>query len=188
MLFEKIKKNGLIRLIKIYSERVISRLRGLLFGMINTNPRFPKGLRVGRGVRSTVRFLNVGDNVTIGHLCSFGGLGSVKLADNVVLNRNVHIDASEYIEIGKNTLVGPDCYFVDSNHQMPQEGWLVSANVTSSAILVEKSVWFGRNVTVLAGLTIGEYSVIGASSVVTKPIPPRSVAKGVPAKARTEKK
>lgn len=183
MLLKKIRRNGLIRLIKIYSEIIISRLRGLLFGVINTSPIFPKGLRVSRGVKSTVRFLEVGDNVAIGPMCSFGGLGLVKLHNNVVLNRNVHLDASDKIEIGENTLVGPDCYLVDSNHLIRKGEALVSSEVTSAPIIIEDNVWIGRNVTLLAGCTVGKKSILAAGAVVTKSIPANSVAKGVPAKS-----
>jgi maltose O-acetyltransferase len=49
------------------------------------------------------------------------------------------------------------------------------------SIILEDNVWLGARVTILKGVTIGHDSVIGAGSVVTKSIPPRSVAVGVPA-------
>ena len=49
-------------------------------------------------------------------------------------------------------------------------------------VLIEDSVWIGDNVVVLSGVTIGKGSVIGANSVVTKDIPPYSMAVGCPAK------
>ena len=43
-------------------------------------------------------------------------------------------------------------------------------------------MWIGGNATILPGVTVGDYSVIGAGAVVTRDIPARSVAVGVPAK------
>lgn len=181
-MLNKIRKNGLIRLFKIYARRFISRLRGLLFGIFNTSDRLPRGLCVGPGVRSTVRYMEIGENVTIGEMCSFGGLGKVILSNNVVLNRNVHINASELVVIGENTLIGPDCYFVDSNHVFKKDSTLISSDVISSPILLKDNVWLGRNVTVLPGVTIERNVVVAACAVVTKSIPENTIAKGVPAK------
>ena len=49
-------------------------------------------------------------------------------------------------------------------------------------ILVQEHAWVCANTTILQGVTIGKYSVVGAGSVVTKDIPPYSVAVGNPAK------
>ena len=49
-------------------------------------------------------------------------------------------------------------------------------------IIIEQDCWIGANVTVMPNVTIGESSVIGAGAVVTKDVPPYSVAVGIPAK------
>lgn len=54
--------------------------------------------------------------------------------------------------------------------------------VTTKQITIDDNVWIGANCTVTAGVTIGKHSVIGAGSVVTRDIPPYSVAVGNPAK------
>ncbi|MBA2748254.1 MAG: acyltransferase, partial [Tatlockia sp.] len=53
---------------------------------------------------------------------------------------------------------------------------------TRQGVVIEDNCWLGYGVKVLDGVTIGEGSVIGAGAVVTKDIPPYSVAVGVPAK------
>ena len=55
-------------------------------------------------------------------------------------------------------------------------------NVSTSEIVVEDDVWIGANCVVIAGVTIGKHSVIAAGSVVTKNIPPFSLAVGNPAR------
>ena len=55
--------------------------------------------------------------------------------------------------------------------------------------IIKKGAYLGLRTTVLPGVTIGEYSIIGAGSLITKDIPPFSMALGVPAKVvRTFKK
>ena len=53
---------------------------------------------------------------------------------------------------------------------------------TPEKIIIEDDVWIGTHAVILAGVTVGAHSVIGAGSVVTKDIPPYSIAVGVPAK------
>jgi len=54
--------------------------------------------------------------------------------------------------------------------------------VTTAPIVIEDEVWLGANVVVVAGVTIGKHSVVAAGAVVTKSIPPYSVAVGNPAR------
>ena len=49
-------------------------------------------------------------------------------------------------------------------------------------MIIEEDVWFGANVTILKGVTIGRSSIIAAGAVVTKDVPPYSIVGGVPAK------
>ena len=49
-------------------------------------------------------------------------------------------------------------------------------------IIIGKHVWIGSNATILSGVTIGDWAVVGAGAVVTKDVPPMTVVGGVPAK------
>ncbi len=49
-------------------------------------------------------------------------------------------------------------------------------------IQIRKGCWIGQNVVIMSGVTIGEFAIVGANSVVTKSIPDRSIAIGAPAK------
>lgn len=60
-------------------------------------------------------------------------------------------------------------------------GFLVSLKYFGGGVTIENGVWIGNNVIILPNVTIGEKSIVGAGSVVTKSIPAYSVAVGNPA-------
>lgn len=106
----------------------------------------------------------------------------IRIGQRCYVNRATMIDASESIEIGGQTMVGPFCYITDHDHtfgadQAPGETALVSAPV-----VIGKRCWLGAHVSVLKGVSIGDGTVVGAGSVVTKPLPAGVVAAGVPAR------
>ncbi|MFC6098061.1 acetyltransferase [Flavobacterium qiangtangense] len=116
-----------------------------------------------------------------GHLLTIG--------KNVEINDDVHIAAVEKINIGDNVLIASKVYIADHNHgnykgqfQDSPLSTPHSRKIYTDPILIEKNVWLGEFVCVLQGVTIGEGSIIGAMSVVTKDIPPYSIAVGSPAK------
>jgi acetyltransferase-like isoleucine patch superfamily enzyme len=76
------------------------------------------------------------------------------------------------------------CFVTDANHRfddpvkpVPWQGF-----TSKGPTRIGDDVWFGANVVVTSGVTIGERSVIGANSVVTADVPPYSIAAGVPAR------
>ena len=82
---------------------------------------------------------------------------------------------------GNNVFIGPNCSFYTVNHPLDYETRNKGLEY-AKRITVGNNVWMGGNVVVLPGITIGDNSVIGAGSVVTKDIPSNSVAVGNPTK------
>jgi galactoside O-acetyltransferase len=87
------------------------------------------------------------------------------------------------ILVGDNVLFGPrtqvlavDHVFTDPTIPVMDQG------ITASGITIEDDCWIGAGATVLDGVTIGRGSVIGAGAVVTKSVPPHSLAVGIPAR------
>ncbi len=81
-------------------------------------------------------------------------------------------------------MMGPEVLIYTQNHDfsrtditMDQQGW-----ADEKPVVIEDDVWIGSRVIILPGVTIGKGSVIGASAVVTKSVPPYSVVAGNPAK------
>ncbi|KAI1878228.1 uncharacterized protein JN550_000410 [Neoarthrinium moseri] len=108
---------------------------------------------------------------------------NVKFGDNVYINSNSTWIDTCLITVGARTLIGPNCSFYSGTH--PTDPKLRNGNKgpeTGAPITIGEDCWFGGNSIVLPGVTIGQGSTIGAGSVVTKDIPPYSVAVGNPAR------
>lgn len=112
------------------------------------------------------------------------------IKDNVSLSDFNHIGAVNYVEIGNNVLFGSKCYVTDHNHGIysgssgqsnPDIPPMRRLLTRDKKVIIEDNVWLGDNVTVLPGVTIGKGSIIGSNAVVSKSIPPYSIAVGIPA-------
>jgi acetyltransferase-like isoleucine patch superfamily enzyme len=107
--------------------------------------------------------------------------GSLEIGESVFINYGCSIAALKSIKIGAQSSIGPYCMIIDNNfHRLEPERR--NELPESLPVVLEENVWLGARVVVLPGVTIGEGSVIGAGSVVTKDIPRRVIAGGVPAK------
>lgn len=152
-------------------------------------------LELGNKARleSYVRIRNIGPN----RIC---------VGDQAILNHGVqiklHSGSAGSIEIGNRTAIGPysilsgrhikigdDCLiaphvgifasshvFTDTNRKIREQGQ------EYKGVIIEDDCWLGSGVKVLDGVTIGQGSIIGANAVVTKNIPPYSIAVGIPAR------
>jgi acetyltransferase-like isoleucine patch superfamily enzyme len=127
--------------------------------------------------------------IKLGSLVSFRGFGSrswfhvsanatFSIGSKSFINSGVMVDVSSAVSIGRNCLIG-DCVVIqDSNyHEIDEE-----SGVKTKPVLIGSNVWIGRNSIILPGVEIGDHSVIGAGSVVTKSVPPRSLVAGNPAR------
>lgn len=83
--------------------------------------------------------------------------------------------------VGKNVMMGPECLLYSTNHKFDRENKRFEGYTEIRPITLEDDVWPGRRVIVMAGVTVGRGSVVGAGAVITKDIPPYSLAAGNPA-------
>lgn len=90
--------------------------------------------------------------------------------------------AREAVIIGAGTMIAENAVIRDANHDHSRP--LSDMRFTSRPIVVGADVWVGAGAMVLLGTTVGDHTSIGAGAVVTKSIPPHSVAVGVPARHR----
>jgi acetyltransferase-like isoleucine patch superfamily enzyme len=107
------------------------------------------------------------------------GTRGVVLEDDVVINSFTHIFGGGGVHIGARTLISTGCSIASITHseQIATRRIGIEALVT-----IEEDCWLGTGAIVLPGVRIGKGSIIGAGAVVTKDIPPYSMAIGVPAR------
>lgn len=111
--------------------------------------------------------------------CDYGY--NIEVGDNFYSNHNLIILDCAKVTFGNNILIGPNCSFFTPEH--PIDVKTRNSGVEyAKEIKVGSNVWFGGNVTVLSGVCIGNNSIIGAGSVVTKNVPPNVIVAGNPAK------
>jgi acetyltransferase-like isoleucine patch superfamily enzyme len=109
--------------------------------------------------------------------------GKIRIDDNVVMSRGVHVVAFAGIEIGAGSMIGEYASLRDANHHFGAGLELRSAGHTAARITLGRNVWIGRGATVLPGVTIGDGAVVGANAVVTHDVVAGDVVAGVPAKS-----
>lgn len=122
----------------------------------------------------------VGENCTIDTpVHANWGLHNVHFGSNIYCNAMVSFVDDADIFIGDYCMIGPGTVFATAGHPVnPRLREL--RYVYNQPIRVGRNVWIGSGVQIMPGITIGDNSVIGAGSVVTKDIPANVVAVGNP--------
>jgi acetyltransferase-like isoleucine patch superfamily enzyme len=134
----------------------------------------------------------LGDNVSLGQGCYLlaftDHLGEkydpiIRIGNNVTATANLQISALQGVSIEEDVMFASNIFVGDHQHgyetaNIPYKYQLCRVR----PITIKKGCWIGQNVIVMPGITIGEYSIIGANSVVTGDIPARSIAFGSPAR------
>ncbi len=95
-----------------------------------------------------------------------------------------HIGAAESGRIGRGVSIASSVYISDHDHDWcdPGEPAILNERLRTAAVEIGDFVWLGERAIVLKGVTIGAYSVIGAGSIVTRDVPPYTLAVGAPAR------
>ena len=110
--------------------------------------------------------------------CNYGG-DRIQFGQQVFINFNCTFQPCAGIEIGDHVFIGPNVQFYTAIHPIEPELRLQDI-ATCRKIKIGSDVWIGGGAIILPGVIIGDGATIGAGSVVTKSIPPRSVAVGNP--------
>jgi acetyltransferase-like isoleucine patch superfamily enzyme len=145
---------------------------------------------IGKGTVVGVRTEIVNsNNVKIGKDCLLqdavylraGTEGKITLGDRAAINSFARLFGHGSIEIGEDAQIGPGCLITTTDHNIYE-----NLEASFKKVTIGKRAWIGANVTVLPGISIGDYAVVGAGSVVTKDVPAYSVVVGVPARVIKE--
>lgn len=124
-------------------------------------------------------FKSVGKNVWIepDFKCEFGK--NISIGNDVYINFGcIILDCGE-VTIGDNTLLGPNVGIYLANHAFDAQE-RINGGCFGNPVHIGSKVWIGGDVKILAGVTIGNNSIIGTGSVVTKDIPENVIAVGNP--------
>jgi len=168
-----------------------------------------KNVIIGCGVRIVnPQFVTLEDNVALDDRCTLIARSErgIVLREGVCLKHGVYLDtegADGYIEIGRRVYIGTGCCLHGHQGLEIDDHTLFAQNITitpyshkfddvartiieqgghTRRIVIGRDCYLGMGVCVLWSADIGDGSVIGSGSVVVKPIPPYSVAIGVPAR------
>lgn len=127
----------------------------------------------------------VGKNVWIepDFRCEFGK--NIVIEDDVYINFGCVILDCAKVVIGANTLLGPNIGIYPVNHAIDAEE-RIHGGCCGKPVYIGKNVWLGGDVKILAGVTIGDDTIIGTGSIVTKSIPSGVIAVGNPCKVIRE--
>lgn len=138
-----------------------------------------EGVEIGEGTKIW-HFCHVMSGAKIGEKCSLGQNvnvgGKAVIGNGVKIQNNVSIYDS--VEIEDDVFCGPSMVF--TNVINPRA--FVERKTEYKKTVLKKGCSIGANATVVCGVTIGEYALVGAGSVVTKDVPPYSLVYGNPAR------
>ena len=147
-----VQTNHKFNLATPFSEEYFSLMKELFYNQIGENSFIYNQLTVVRPKNVTI-----GKNVTVMNGVLMMSAGGITIEDNVMIAANVQL--------------------ISNNHD-PYDRYVI----TCKPILIKEGAWIGAGATILPGVTIGKYAIIGANSIVNKNIPDYGVAVGSPAK------
>lgn len=138
------------------------------------------GARIGPGTR-VWHFCHVSSGAVIGAECVLGQnvfvAGGVVVGDGVRIQNNVSL--YEGVVLEDEVFCGPSAVF--TNVRTPRSG--VSRKAEYATTVIRRGATIGANATIVCGVEVGAYSLIGAGAVVTSDVRPHRLVVGVPARA-----
>ncbi len=136
-------------------------------------------VKIGKGTKIW-HFSHIQSGAEIGRNCSLGQ--NVNIGNNVIIGNNVKIQNNvsvyEGVVLEDYVFCGPSMVF--TNIKVPRSEFPQRGTRHYLKTIVKKSASIGANATIICGVTIGEYALVGSGSVVTKDIPPFSLVVGNP--------
>jgi acetyltransferase-like isoleucine patch superfamily enzyme len=136
-------------------------------------------LEIGRNAT-----LEIGRWAWVGHGCKIRvHEGKVSIGAKTVIGQECTISAFQHVSIGRECIVADRVMLIDFDHGVTEvERPIRLQGIYKRDVRVAHNVWIGYGACILRGVSIGENSVIGTSTVVTKDVQPNAVIAGAPAR------
>lgn len=112
------------------------------------------------------------------------GRPSLSIGDGTSIHMYFHCGAARSVTIGRDVLIAGHVYVSDHDHDPGRPGLSArrSTRLSIDPVVIEDDCWLGEGCRILKGVTLGRGSVVGASSVVTRDVPPYTMVVGAPAR------
>jgi acetyltransferase-like isoleucine patch superfamily enzyme len=140
-----------------------------------------RGLEIeiaARGVVKFGRFVWIGDRTKV--RCHEG---EIEIGQKTVIGQDCTFTAYQRIRIGEQCVIADRAMFIDFDHGVVEvERPIRQQGIYKRDVVVGSNVWIGYGACILRGVSVGDNSVIGTNSVVTKDVPANAVVGGVPAR------
>jgi len=136
-------------------------------------------MQVARGARVELgRFVWIGDGTKI--RCHEG---VVEIGAKTVLGQECTISAYQRVRIGEQCVIADRSMFIDFDHGVVEvERPIRQQGIYKRDVEIGSNVWVGYGACILRGVRVGDNSIVGTNSVVTKDVPANAVVAGIPAR------
>jgi acetyltransferase-like isoleucine patch superfamily enzyme len=150
-----------------------------------------KGSRIGRGANLvSPHLIDVGSAVTVGESAWLNakddrgdGAATLRIGDGTYIGRMVQINAWRNVTIGRHVMISDRVFISDADHSRDDSERPIGLQGDDfiGPVVIEEGSWIGIGAVILPGVTIGRNAIVAANAVVTRSVPDRTVAGGVPA-------
>lgn len=134
-----------------------------------------------RGWLAHFFFGECGSRLRLGRSITFYNPSKLRMGSDIQIAHGNWFSAGGEIIIDDEVAIGPKCIFASSNH-VKENGTFHTNKADLKKIVIRKGVWIGGNCAITAGVEIGNGSLIGANTVVTKNVPNDVMFAGNPGK------
>jgi acetyltransferase-like isoleucine patch superfamily enzyme len=178
--------------------RLILRMDGIAAIEAGVRLRHASNIRLGHGVyldhgvylHATPGGIDIGAGTTVMHntelhVFNFRDLphAFIRIGSGCFIGESVVIRGQGGVTIGNKVLLAPQVKILAVNHNFDDVTRAVmDQGITGKGIVIDDGAWIGAGATVVDGVTVGQGAVVGANAVVTRDVPARAVAVGIPAR------
>jgi acetyltransferase-like isoleucine patch superfamily enzyme len=178
-------RNGMLN--RKYGRLLGRFLRRRLFTAAGRRWRTDGLLFLGRGLEVEIarqgrvdfgRFVWIGDGTKI--RCHEG---RVEIGAKTVMGQECTISAYQHVRIGEQCVIADRAMFIDFDHGVVEvDRPIRQQGIYKRDVIVGSNVWIGYGACILRGVSVGDNSIVGTNSVVTRDVPANAVVAGIPAR------